>query len=128
MVLVDPSNTSSEFTNNCLRKHNIPISKVIFWGQSVDFYSLMLESNAVIRGTRSDGDSLTVREALYNGTPIIASDCTWRPNGTITYETESSHELFSKLKIVYANKSNLVYKSEDYFYKILNVYDKVIQR
>jgi glycosyltransferase involved in cell wall biosynthesis len=40
-----------------------------------------LESDAVLRTTRYDGDSVSVREALYIGTPVIATDNGMRPAG-----------------------------------------------
>ena len=40
-----------------------------------------LESDVVLRTTRYDGDSVSVREALYIGTPVIATDNGMRPEG-----------------------------------------------
>jgi glycosyltransferase involved in cell wall biosynthesis len=42
---------------------------------------LMLHSDALLRTTLYDGDSVSVREALYIGTPVIASDNGMRPPG-----------------------------------------------
>jgi glycosyltransferase involved in cell wall biosynthesis len=40
-----------------------------------------LESDVVLRTTRYDGDSVSVREALFVGTPVIATDNGMRPAG-----------------------------------------------
>ena len=40
-----------------------------------------LECDALVRTTLYDGDSVSVREALYIGTPVIASDNGMRPQG-----------------------------------------------
>ena len=40
-----------------------------------------LESDLLLRTTRYDGDSISVREALYIGTPVIATDNGMRPEG-----------------------------------------------
>jgi glycosyltransferase involved in cell wall biosynthesis len=40
-----------------------------------------LESDVVLRTTLYDGDSVSVREALYIGTPVIATDNGMRPEG-----------------------------------------------
>src|SRR3981189_3298333 len=40
-----------------------------------------LESDVVLRTTLYDGDSVSVREALYIGTPVIATDNGMRPPG-----------------------------------------------
>jgi glycosyltransferase involved in cell wall biosynthesis len=42
---------------------------------------VMLECEALLRTTLYDGDSVSVREALYVGTPVIASDNGMRPAG-----------------------------------------------
>src|SRR5450432_337770 len=42
---------------------------------------LMLQADALLRTTLYDGDSVSVREALYLGTPVIASDNGMRPPG-----------------------------------------------
>ena len=42
---------------------------------------LMLQADALLRTTLYDGDSVSVREALYIGTPVIASDNGMRPPG-----------------------------------------------
>jgi len=41
----------------------------------------MLDAGALLRTTLYDGDSVSVREALYLGTPVIASDNGMRPAG-----------------------------------------------
>jgi len=40
-----------------------------------------IESRLLLRTTLYDGDSVSVREALYLGTPVIATDNGMRPNG-----------------------------------------------
>ncbi|HTP34606.1 MAG TPA: glycosyltransferase family 4 protein [Candidatus Acidoferrales bacterium] len=42
-----------------------------------------LECDALLRTTRYDGDSVSVREALYLGTPVIATDNGLRPAGVV---------------------------------------------
>jgi glycogen synthase len=39
------------------------------------------ESNALLRTTLYDGDAISIREALYLGTPVIATDNGMRPEG-----------------------------------------------
>ncbi len=47
-----------------------------------DFPELMSMSNVFVRPTNTDGDALSVREALFLGIPVVASDCAPRPEGT----------------------------------------------
>jgi glycosyltransferase involved in cell wall biosynthesis len=44
---------------------------------------VLLESDALLRTTLYDGDAVSVREALYLGTPVIATDNGMRPPGVI---------------------------------------------
>ena len=42
-------------------------------------------SDALIRATTMDGDSLSVKEALYYGVPVFATDVVDRPSGVISF-------------------------------------------
>jgi glycogen(starch) synthase len=55
-------------------------------------------SVALIRPTFADGDSISVREALALGVPVIASNVTTRPEGTILFETGNSDDLMKKME------------------------------
>lgn len=66
------------------------------------FVRLMDESDIVLRTTNTDGDSISVREALALGVPIIASDVVERPEGTILFKTRDVDSLVE----VIANTSN----------------------
>lgn len=59
----------------------------------ISFPKLIVESDIVIRPTNTDGDSLSVREAIYFGKPIIASDAVARPEGTILFKTRNTEDL-----------------------------------
>lgn len=51
----------------------------------------------VVRPSRSDGDALTVREALHAGVPVVASDVVKRPAGTVTFPVEDVEQLCTEL-------------------------------
>jgi glycosyltransferase involved in cell wall biosynthesis len=55
--------------------------------------SLWRVSDLVIRATNTDGNSLTIHEALAEGTPVIASDCVPRPDGTILFRSRDADHL-----------------------------------
>jgi glycosyltransferase involved in cell wall biosynthesis len=63
---------------------------------------LMSRSTAFIRPTLTDGDSVSVREALALGVPVVASDAVTRPEGTILFATGNADDLMSKLECVIA--------------------------
>jgi glycogen(starch) synthase len=57
-------------------------------------------SAALIRPTYTDGDSISVREALALGVPVIASDAVTRPAETILFETGNSDDLMKKMECI----------------------------
>ncbi len=123
LVLVDPSATSKSFIDKCLNNWPIPDKNLLIVDYNIDFYSLVKESNVIIRSARTDGDSLSVREGLFTGCTVLASDSTWRPNGVITYPTESAYDLSLLLRRSFEGDSDAVVEKEDYFSQVIQVYD-----
>ena len=66
--------------------------------ERLSFVRLMQHADIIIRPTNWDGDSLTVREALMLGKPILASDIVERPVGTSLFKTRDISDLEIKLK------------------------------
>ena len=54
-------------------------------------------SDLYLRCSDFDGDAVAIREALYLGTPVLASDCVERPVGVATYATDDSVALVRAL-------------------------------
>jgi glycosyltransferase involved in cell wall biosynthesis len=59
--------------------------------------ALMSRSSVFVRPTFRDGDSISVREALALGLPVVASDIGTRPAGTIVFEPGNVGELVEEL-------------------------------
>ncbi|HNW56140.1 MAG TPA: glycosyltransferase [Bacteroidales bacterium] len=102
--------------------------EVLITTENVSFIKVIELSDIVLRPTNIDGDALTVRESLYLGVPVIASDVVARPEGTILFETRSQRDFFEKLDTTLGNieriKESLSYPlTENYisFYK--NLYE-----
>jgi glycosyltransferase involved in cell wall biosynthesis len=53
----------------------------------------MVECEVLLRTTLYDGDSVSVREALYIGIPVIASDNRMRPPGVRLFPTSNREGL-----------------------------------
>jgi glycosyltransferase involved in cell wall biosynthesis len=68
-----------------------------FTSQSLSFVKLIEISDIVLRPTNTDGDSLTVREAIFLNKLVLASDVTKRPNGVYLFRTRDIDDYESKL-------------------------------
>ena len=55
--------------------------RVLLYGDMAHALRATLECDVLLRTTLYDGDSVSVREALYIGTPVIATDNGMRPEG-----------------------------------------------
>ena len=93
--------------------------------ENISFVKLINECDLVIRPTLTDGDALTIREALWLEKNIIASDVVKRPKGTITYKNGDSDELFNKIIEVMNQDSNKVFNNSEYDYRdsYIKIYD-----
>jgi glycosyltransferase involved in cell wall biosynthesis len=59
---------------------------------------LMARSDAFLRPTTHDGDSLSVREALALGVPCVASDVCARPEGTRVFAAGDAEDLARRVR------------------------------
>ena len=126
LILVDPSNTTKEFVNGLLKQKAFQTNKVLLVTENLDFVSLIKKSDITIRATRTDGDSLSIRESLYYNVPIICSDVTTRPEGAVVFKNNNSDDLSDKILNTLKNKENFKYKHIDYGKQVLDVYDELI--
>lgn len=81
--------TVSDPTGNYLRYLNslqieIP-ENVLFITETHSFYEVMKLTDGMIRNTTTDGDALSVKEALWLGKPALVTDVVSRPDGVICY-------------------------------------------
>lgn len=68
---------------HCFLLHEAPLS----------FIRLIEQSDMILRPTNTDGDALTVREALFLGKQVIASDVVKRPGGTLLFRNRDAGSL-----------------------------------
>jgi glycosyltransferase involved in cell wall biosynthesis len=72
-----------------------------------ELWPLFKKADLSIRPTFSDGDALSIREALHFGCPVIASDKVPRPEGTILFKSRQNEDLYQKAY------SALIFKIEE---------------
>jgi glycosyltransferase involved in cell wall biosynthesis len=127
LILVDPSNTTGEFVDSLVKNKDFGTNKLLHITQNLDFVSLVKKSNITIRATRTDGDSLSIRESLYFNIPIIASDVTIRPAETIVFKSDDSVDLENKILNILENREDFEYEHINYGQKILDLYSEVLK-
>lgn len=128
LVFVDPSATTKENVSNLLDGLDFDTNKVLHITEKVDFASLIKKSTLTIRATRTDGDSLSIRESLYFGIPIIASNVTWRPKGTIIFKNEDIHDLGEKIVEAMHDRKKPTYNNQNYGEMVIKLYEDVLQK
>lgn len=77
LVVSDPSGSYKEMFP--------AMSNILFVTGVHSFYEIIKLSDVMIRGTATDGDSLSVKEALYLKKRVIATNRVLRPDGVILY-------------------------------------------
>lgn len=83
LVVSDPSGNNLKMVSK-----EIEIEENIFFiNKNHDFVSVIKLSDGLIRGTTTDGDSVSVKEALYFGVPVITTDVIDRPESCILYKS-----------------------------------------
>lgn len=101
-----------------------------FQTKPCQFYPILMKSDVFVRPTNTDGDSVSLREALYFKILTIASDVVSRPEGTILFRSRNSGDFTSKVKNAlrdygkYKKRLEKV-KQENNFDKIIKVYQKL---
>lgn len=82
---------------NDVERHGLT-DRVLFITEPLDEATpLWRMSDVVVRATNTDGNSLTVMEALSLGVPVVASDCVDRPEGAIPFRTRDIEDLEVKV-------------------------------
>ena len=114
-----------------IKKKNIE-NNFFFNERPIDAISFWKISDIFLRTTNTDGNSVSVLEALSVGTPVIASDCIERPAECILVKTRDMDDLVEKTISVVENleleKKKLVNSSYGgYAEDLYEVYESLIK-
>ena len=63
------------------------LDNFLFTYEEMEFYPILSKSDLFVRPTNTDGDSVSIREALHLGIPVVASDVVERPAGVVLFKT-----------------------------------------
>ena len=102
LVFVLPHVVNYAYFNELkLRIKKLNIDKhILFVRGERKAYPVWLHLDVFIRPTLLDADALSVRECLYVGVPVVASDCVKRPREVLTFKCRDLEDLEDKVKMV----------------------------
>jgi glycosyltransferase involved in cell wall biosynthesis len=103
IVLLGDQTSKGEYIMDLVTKHEIGDS-ILFVDGKVEMWPLYKKSDILLRPTTSDGDAVSIREALLFGTNVIASDCVERPDGVILHKNRDVDDFYNKICTVLENK------------------------
>ena len=105
-VISDSGPNSSIIQEYKKRIENYGLSdKILIWENALSFIRLICEAKIVLRTTNTDGDSLTIREALYFNKIVVASDVVNRPDGVLIFKNRNVEDLALAIKKAKNNNS-----------------------
>lgn len=102
--------------------------QVLFVTEPLDDVQLLWqESDVYVRATNTDGDAVVVREAMGLGVPVVASDASVRPAGTVLFPTRDLEAMVRAVREVLTHRDAHVralqgVTIEDNFPPILELY------
>lgn len=90
-------------------------------------HQLWQASDVFVRATSTDGDAVSVREALNLRVPVVASDASARPEGVVSFETRNLEAMIHAVRQVLTHHEAQVealqaVSIEDNFLPILKLY------
>lgn len=99
-------------------------------GRPEEFYAVLQASTVFIRPTLTDGDAVSIREALHFGVPAVASDVCPRPEGTLLYRVGDLQDLYERVVYAIEHRDELRaaisrLPQPDYFTPLLEIYRRL---
>jgi len=87
----DENKKKIEDYNKTIRELDI-VDNVHICTRELDLTALFQKSDVHIRPSNTDGDPIAVRESLFFDIPTVASDCTYKPEGTIFHKDRDCND------------------------------------
>ena len=81
-----------------LKKYQIKENFRLIFEELDEIWPIYIISDIFIRPTNSDGSALSIKEALWVGAPVIASDCLKRPKNTVLFKNRDFKSLAWKIE------------------------------
>lgn len=119
LIVSDPSREYTYFYRNVTLPNNVR-----FIPKPHSFCEVLKLSDFSIRATATDGDALSIRESLYLGKPVVATDRVSRPSDVILFKYNDFFSLDKAINEVVENRFKP--HSENAYFDIRNIYLNII--
>ena len=106
LIVLDPH---SDYQR--LFEGKLPKNVKIITGQH-SFYGIVKIADVVIRNTPTDGDSFSVKEALWLHKPILATDAVSRPKGVLLFKYNNDESLSKAIKEAIHPNENVTFEEK----------------
>jgi glycosyltransferase involved in cell wall biosynthesis len=94
----------------------------LFVTADVEFYPILAFADAFVRPTNTDGDAISLREALHSGIPAIASDVVKRPAGTQLFRHRDAKDFLTTVLRELETGHAPMPQNEDGFSRLIALY------
>lgn len=123
-IVASNSNQQDLMIDYKKRIHEYGIEDIILiWEKPLSFVRLIKDSDFVLRTTNTDGDALSIREALYLNKPIIASDVVMRPKGVFLFHNRDINSLLETInKCITTKGDKMGIGEKDYITEYYDIY------
>lgn len=118
LVFSDPS---SAYINEFKKRNLIIPENIYIINGNHSFYKVMELSDASIRNTTTDGDSISIKESLYLNKITFATDVVSRPAGCITYKKGYLEKIIEYFDHNH-NYKDFQNKVDNGYYKLKEIY------
>ncbi len=114
LFLADPADAMKTYFRRQINDLNAkPGLKIVYWNKELDFYAALKHCSVLIRASRSDGDAISIREALNSGISVIASDCVERPEGVMLFATGNAASLAEAMRNFFKHPQGSTFPQPD---------------
>lgn len=96
--------------------------RLLFNEAPLDLYPVLQRADVFLRPTVSDGDAISVREALWYGVPVVASDAVERPASTTLFPDGDSAAFARETKEILAGRKGRGGSQKNYAKDIVALY------
>ena len=124
LIIADPSGKNKKYAEDRFQQL---ADNVYFITVQHDFWNILKACDGFIRNTTTDGDSISIHEALSCGTSVFATECVPRPYGCTVYSKVSELNFEKELdRIKSRSEKDMPKQKVDTVTKILTEYAKCL--